>query len=250
MKNIIVTGGTRGIGRAIVNTLSEKIRLTDDGIHGANLIVTYRSGEEQAKELKNELMHLGVSVQVMQMDLADTQSIEHFVTQVEQEYGEIHGLINNAGMTNDGSFLTMSDDDVSALLETNLAGTMFLTEMLVPLLQKAGTSSVILMASAAGVYGKEGQVPYATTKGGLIGYCQLLARRYGRSGMYVNAVAPGFIETDMVTELDPSMFEHTLKNASIGAMGQPNDVANVVHNLLTPGYIQATTIKVDGGHLR
>jgi 3-oxoacyl-[acyl-carrier protein] reductase len=250
MKNIIVTGGTRGIGRAIVETLAKKSLMRDSDIKEANFIVTYRSGVEQAKTLAAELRHLGISCQTLEMDLASTSSIDAFVTKIAQQVDHIDVLINNGGMTNDGSFLTMSDLEVGALLDTNLIGTMYLSESLVPLLQRAPTSSVIFIASAAGVYGKEGQVPYATTKGGLIGYCQLLARRFGRNGMYVNAVAPGFIETDMVKSLDPSMFEHTLKNASIGAMGSPVDVANVVHSLLTPGYIQATTIKVDGGHLR
>ncbi|MBZ9613149.1 SDR family NAD(P)-dependent oxidoreductase [Rheinheimera maricola] len=250
MKTIIVTGGTRGIGRAIVDMLVAKIQQNVPAVAQTRLVVTYRSGMAQADALAAELKDLGIDADIQQMDLADLSSVTAFVQHVTQTCGKADVLINNAGMTNDGSFLAMADADVASLIHTNLSGTIALTEQMVPLLQQAGCSSVIFMASAAGVYGKEGQVPYATTKGGIIGYSQLLARRFGRKRMYINAVAPGFIATDMVTALDPAMFEHTLNNASIGSMGTPADVANVVHSLLTPGYIQATTIKVDGGHLR
>jgi len=250
MKNIIITGGNKGIGRAIVDKVAEEILRDAHTIENTQLIFTYRSNESQALALVDDLNDKGINAYAFAMNLSDRASIEEFVNKIKVQFGHVDSLIANAGMTNDGSFLAMPDEDVARLLHTNLAGTVYLTEQLVELLQQVTQSSVVLMASAAGVYGKEGQVPYATTKGGLIGYCQLLAKRFGRQGMYVNAVAPGFIETDMVTELDPSMFEHTLNNASIGSMGTPADVANVVHSLLTPGYIQATTIKVDGGHLR
>ncbi len=250
MKNIIITGGNKGIGRAIVEKLAKEILSEEYTAINTQLIFTYRSNEKQAQDLVATLAQLGVCAHAFAMNLSSRESIDEFYAKIMDQFGHVNSLIANAGMTNDGSFLAMPDEDVARLLHTNLSGTMYLTERLVSLLQKAKQSSVVVMASAAGVYGKEGQVPYATTKGGLIGYCQLLAKRFGRQGMYVNAVAPGFIETDMVTDLDPSMFEHTLNNASIGSMGTPEDVANVVHSLLTPGYIQATTIKVDGGHLR
>jgi 3-oxoacyl-[acyl-carrier protein] reductase len=250
MKTIIVTGGTRGIGKAIVNLLVDKIQQQDPQLQHAQLVVTYRSGAESAKALQQQCAERGVMVDMQVMDLADQQSMQQFSQYMAERYGRIDVLVNNAGLTHDGAFLALADHDVAALLHTNLAGTIQLTELLLPLIPRQQQAAIVVMASAAGVYGKEGQVPYSTTKGGLIGYAQLLARRVGRDGIYVNAVAPGFIATDMVAALDPAMFEHTLSNASLGAMGQTRDVAHIVHSLFTPGYIQATTIKVDGGHLR
>lgn len=250
MKGIVVTGGTRGIGRTIVEALVGRMSAGDADISNAHLIVTYRSGAAQADALASELEERGIAASVLPMDLASTASIDAFVDCVGSVCDSVHALINNAGSTNDGSFLSMPDGAVGDLIGSNLSGTIHLTEKMIPLLQKAGTSSVVFMASAAGVYGKGGQVPYATTKGGLIGYTQLLARRYARQKIYVNAVAPGFIETDMVADLDPIMYEPNLNNCSAGAMGAPSDVAHVVCGLLTPGYVHATTIKVDGGHLR
>jgi 3-oxoacyl-[acyl-carrier protein] reductase len=250
MKAIIVTGGTRGIGRTIVEAIVEKMIAGDKSVCDARLIVSYRSGTAQAESLNDELRAKGIASDVLPMDLSSTDSVDAFVHRVGERCGSVQALINNAGMTNDGSFLAMADEAVGGLINANLTGTIYLTEKMIPLLQASGTSSVVFMASAAGIYGKAGQVPYATTKGGLIGYTQLLARRYGRQQMYVNAVAPGFIGTEMVFDLDPIMFEPTLNSASIGAMGTPRDVAHVVCGLLTPSYLQATTIKVDGGHLR
>lgn len=250
MKAIIVTGGTRGIGRAIVDGIVNRILAGEFSVASTRLIVTYRSGIAQADVLADELRNKGVIADVLPMDLASTDSIDAFVERVHVLCASVHALINNAGMTNDGSFLSMSDVAVGGLIESNLSGTIYLTERMIPLLKQAGTAAVVFMASAAGLYGKAGQVPYATTKGGLVGYTQLLARRYGRQNIFINAVAPGFIATDMVMDLDPIMFEPYLSNSALGTMGAPRDVAHVVCGLLTPGYVQATTIKVDGGHLR
>jgi 3-oxoacyl-[acyl-carrier protein] reductase len=250
MKAIIVTGGTRGIGRTIVESIVERMLAGDASVANARLVVTYRSGKAHANSLADELLDKGIAADVLPMDLACTDSIDSFVKLVRGVCESVQALINNAGSTNDGSFLSMPDELVGGLIEANLSGTIYLTEKMIPLLQKAGSTSIVFMASAAGVYGKGGQVPYATTKGGLIGYTQLLARRYGREKIFINAVAPGFIATDMVVDLDPIMYEPILNNSSIGAMGAPRDVAHVVCGLLTPGYVQATTVKVDGGHLR
>lgn len=250
MNAIIITGGTRGIGKAIVGAVADRLLAQDPDLGQARLIVTYRSGASHAKALADELDAKGVAADVLAMDLASTGSIDAFVGHVRETCGAVRALVNNAGATYDGSFLSMPDEGVAKLIESNLSGTIHLTERLLPLLKAANPAAVVFIASAAGIYGKAGQVPYATTKGGLIGYTQLLARRCVRQNVFVNAVAPGFIATDMVASLDPSMYEPTLHNASLGTMGTPEDVAHVVCGLLKPGYVQATTIKIDGGHLR
>ncbi len=250
MNAIIVTGGTRGIGRAIVEALVDKLSAQDAELGKARLVVTYRSDTAHAEALTSGLQARGIDADVCAMDLGSVASIDAFARHVRESYGAVRALVNNAGTTYDGSFLSMSDDGIARLIESNLSGTIHLTEKLLPLLKAADPAAVVFMASAAGVYGKAGQVPYATTKGGLIGYTQLLARRCVGQNIFVNAVAPGFIATDMVAKLDPIMYEPILHNASLQKMGAPEDVAHVVCSLLKPGYVQATTIKVDGGHLR
>jgi 3-oxoacyl-[acyl-carrier protein] reductase len=250
MNAIIVTGGTRGIGRAIVDALVDRLLAKEPDLGDAQLVVTYRSEKAHAEALAAALRSKRVVADVLAMDLASGESIDAFVGQMRENYGAVRALINNAGATYDGSFLSMSDEGMGKLIESNLSGTIRLTEGLLPLLRAANPAAVVFIASAAGVYGKAGQVPYATTKGGLIGYTQLLARRCVRQNIFVNAVAPGFIATDMVAKLDPIMYEPILHNAALQKMGTPEDVAHVVNGLLKPGYVQATTIKVDGGHLR
>lgn len=250
MNAIIVTGGTRGIGRAIVDVIADRLLAKEPDLGEAQLVVTYRSDTVHAQALAAALRAKGVVADVLAMDLASAESIDAFVGHLRENYGAVRALINNAGATYDGSFLSMSDEGMGKLIESNLSGTIQLTERLLPLLKAANPAAVVFIASAAGVYGKAGQVPYATTKGGLIGYTQLLARRCVRQNIFVNAVAPGFIATDMVAKLDPIMYEPILHNASLQKMGAPEDVAHVVVGLLKPGYVQATTIKVDGGHLR
>jgi 3-oxoacyl-[acyl-carrier protein] reductase len=250
MKAVIVTGGTRGIGMAIVDALVDKLLAKEPDVDGARLVVTYRDRTAHAKALMDALRAKGVAAETLPMDLASIGSIEAFVRHIRESYSAVRALINNAGMTDDGSFLTMADDAMGRVIESNLSGTIHLTELLLPLLKESNPAAVVFMASAAGIYGKAGQVPYATTKGGLIGYTQLLARRVRQQNIFVNAVAPGFIATDMVSGLAPIMFEPTLNSTSLGAMGASADVAHVVCGLLRPGYVQATTIKVDGGFLR
>ncbi|NVZ18757.1 SDR family NAD(P)-dependent oxidoreductase [Pseudomonas costantinii] len=250
MKAVIITGGTRGIGRAIVDEVARQMLAGDPYIAGARLVVTYRSDTRSAEALLQTLRCAGLDADVIEMDLEVPESINTFSSWVADTFESVGVLVNNAGTTHDGSFLSLNDASVDRVLNANLVGTIDLTEQLLPLLRAALPASVVFIASAAGVYGKAGQVPYATTKGGLIGYTQLLARRFGRTGLQVNAVAPGFIATEMVAGLSPVMFEPILNSASLGAMGTPGDVARVVCGLLQPGYIQATTIKVDGGHLR
>jgi 3-oxoacyl-[acyl-carrier protein] reductase len=250
MNAIIVTGGTRGIGKAIVDSIADRLLAKETDLGDAQLVVTYRSDNTHADAMAAALRSKGVVADVLPMDLASSASIDAFIGRMRENYGAVRALINNAGATYDGSFLSMSDEGMGKLIESNLSGTIRLTEGLLPLLRAANPAAVVFIASAAGVYGKAGQVPYATTKGGLIGYTQLLARRCVGQNIFVNAVAPGFIATDMVAKLDPIMYEPILHNAALQKMGAPEDVAHVVNGLLKPGYVQATTIKVDGGHLR
>lgn len=240
-KTILVTGGTRGIGRAIVR------RLAHDRLA---LAVAYRGDQRAAHETAEEIISVGGDIRLYQVDLADRQQVGALPTRVANDFGGLDGLVNNAGFTDDGAFLAMDASRYERVLKTNLFGTMRLTAAAMPYLLNGKEPAIVNLASLAGVVGKEGQVAYATTKGGLIGFTQWLGRKYGSKGVRINAIAPGFIRTNMVTELSPSMYEHIIDGTALQRMGEPEEVADAVAFLLAPGYLHATTLRFDGGFKR
>jgi 3-oxoacyl-[acyl-carrier protein] reductase len=169
---------------------------------------------------------------------------------VVSHFGGLDGLVNNAGLTDDCAFLTMESERYRRVMDTNLFGTIGVTSAALPYLLKSSEPAIVILSSLGGVVGKEGQVAYATTKGALIGFTQWLGRCYGPRGLKVNAVAPGFIRTDMVSGLSPGMYRHIVEGTALQRMGEPEEVAAAVAFLLRPGYMQATTLRVDGGFNR
>jgi 3-oxoacyl-[acyl-carrier protein] reductase len=242
-KTVLITGGTRGIGRAITERLASE---------GYRLALTYRNDEKSAQETAQFLDKAGSDFMLLKSDLADPEQTRALPSLVYERFGSLDHLVNNAGMTDDGSFLTMEAVRYQTVMATNLIGTLRLTAAALPLLSKSKLASIVFLSSLAGISGKEGQTAYGTTKGGIIGLTKLLARRYGAQGLRVNAVAPGFIETDMVSELAPSTYQHILDSAALPRMGKPAEVADTIAFLLSEaaGYINASTIKVDGGFSR
>lgn len=240
-KTILITGGTRGIGRAITH------RLARDGYR---IAVAYRSDVRAAKETASELAAYNVETRFYQADLSDPAQACALPARVAADFGGLDGLVNNAGLTDDGAFLAMESARYLRVIRTNLFGTMRLTGAAMPYLLMSTHPAIVILTSLAGVVGKEGQVAYATAKGGLIGFTQWLGRKYGLKGVKVNAVAPGFIRTDMVAGLEPSMYEHIIEGTALQRIGEPEEVADVVAYLLAPGYLHATTLRVDGGFTR
>jgi len=241
---VLVSGGTRGIGRAVVD------RLVDAGYHVG---FTYRRDPVEAGDVCEQLRLRcgpGQRVQAFQMNLADRHSLAVLPQQVLEAFGRLDALVNNAGLTDDGAFLSMDPRRWERVLSINFSGTAALSLAAIPHLLRGQNPAIVTVASLAGCVGKEGQVAYATSKGALIGLTQWLGRRYGASGLRVNAVAPGFIHTDMVDGLEPTMFEHILQGSALKRMGEPSEVAEAVAFLLQPGYLQATTLRVDGGFKR
>ncbi len=242
-RTILVTGGTRGIGLAIVQ------RCLRDGWRVA---FTWRTDEPRARSLEREL-GTGLApgrIRAYPLNLADDAAAQALPAQVAQDFGRLDGLVNNAGLTDDGAFLTLARERWQHVLATNFRGTATLSLACLPLLRRAPAPVLVIVASLAGLAGKEGQVAYATSKGALVGLTQWLGRQHGASGLRVNAIAPGFVRTDMVASLEPAMYEHILQGTALHRMGEPDEVADAVAFLLQGGYLQATTLRVDGGFLR
>lgn len=241
---VLVTGGTRGIGRAIVT------RMVADGWHVA---FTYRSEQAAADGLCAELRAEaapGQQIRAYCVDLGDAQAVCGLPAAVVCDFGRLDGLVNNAGLTDDGAFLSMEPARWQRVLSVNFGGTANLTLAAIPFLLESPDPAVVVVASLAGLTGKEGQVSYATSKGALIGLTQWLGRRFGPQGLRVNAIAPGFIRTEMVAALQPSMYDHILSGTALKRMGEVDEVAGSVAFLLAPGYLQGTTLRVDGGFKR
>ncbi len=242
-KTVVVTGATRGIGRAIADRLAHA---------GWRVIGTYRRDRgdgDRHPPLAGEIAP-APAIAFVRMDLGSDASVGAAARAIAARAGRLDAIINNAGTTDDGAFLAMEEGRVAALLQANLFGTIRLTRALLPLLRGGSDASVVNIASLAGVAGKEGQVSYAASKGGLIGFTKLLARRTSRTGVRANAVAPGFIATEMTGMLDDGMVRHIVHGTSLRRIGEPEDVADAVTFLLGARYVNGTTIKVDGGFKR
>ena len=244
---VLITGATRGIGRAITQRFARA---------GCRLALVYRADESAAREVRDLLSDARVEAEMIRADLGDLQACRTVIARVVARYGGLDVLINNAGGTHDGAFAAMPPASYAGLVRGNLAAPVALALHAAPWLidsARAGRGgTVVMMASMAGVAGKEGQVPYAATKGGLIGAARLVARHFGPRGVRANALAPGFIRTGMVEALDPAMYEHVLGAERVARMGDPAEVAEAVWFLASgaSSYCNGTVQRVDGGFLR
>ncbi|WP_297887109.1 3-oxoacyl-[acyl-carrier-protein] reductase [Sulfurihydrogenibium sp.] len=238
-KTVLVTGSTRGIGKAIAIAFAK---------NGADVIITGReraAAETLAKNIENEF---GVKTFGVNFDLAG--DIEESFKEITQwSGGKIDILVNNAGITKDTLFIRMKQEDWDSVINTNLTGTFKITQAVAKLMIKQRYGRIINISSIIGFIGNVGQVNYSTTKAGLIGFTKSLAKELASRNITVNAVAPGFIETDMTANLPADIVENYLKQIPLGRFGKPEDVANVVLFLASDmaGYITGETIHVNGG---
>lgn len=244
---VLITGATRGIGRAITQRFARA---------GCRLALVYRADESAAREVRDALADARVEAEMIRADLGDLRECRTVIARVVARYGGLDVLINNAGGTHDGAFAAMPPASYAGLVRGNLSAPIALALHAAPWLvssaQAGRGGAVVMMASMAAVVGKEGQVPYAATKGGLIGAARLVARHFGRRGVRANALAPGFIRTGMVDALDPAMYEHVLDASASPRMGDPAEVAEAVWFLASgaSSYCNGTVHRVDGGFLR
>ncbi|WP_028951255.1 3-oxoacyl-[acyl-carrier-protein] reductase [Sulfurihydrogenibium subterraneum] len=238
-KNVLITGSTRGIGKAIALSFAK---------YGANVIITGRersTAEILAKNIENEF---GVKAFGINLDLSG--DIENsFKEIVDWSGGKIDILVNNAGITKDTLFIRMKQEDWDSVINTNITGTFKITQAVAKLMIKQRYGRIINISSIIGFIGNIGQVNYATTKAGLIGFTKSLAKELASRNITVNAVAPGFIETDMTANLPADIVENYLNQIPLGRFGKPEDVANVVLFLASDmaSYITGETIHVNGG---
>lgn len=239
-KVAIVTGGTRGIGRAIA------LKLAD---HGANIVINYRNSDKEAEELKSILEGKGVKVLTVKCDISNFEDSKNLMDKCKEVFGKIDILVNNAGITKDTLIMRMKEEDFDNVIDVNLKGTFNCAKHASAIMLKQRFGKIINMTSVVGIAGNAGQVNYAASKAGVIGLTKSLAKELGSRGITVNAVAPGFINTDMTASLSEKVKEEASKNIPLRRLGDPEDVANLVGFLASDAanYITGQVINVDGG---
>ena len=239
-KIAVVTGASRGIGRAIAKELALK---------GAFVIVNYNGSKQAADETVNEITQAGGKAVGVQCNVADAAECEAFINNIISEYGRIDILVNNAGIVRDNLLMRISEKDFDAVIDTNLKGAFLCIKHVSKIMLKQKRGHIINISSVVGVRGNAGQVNYASSKAGLIGMTKSVAKEIGSRGITVNAVAPGFIETDMTAKLSEAVVEENLKSIPMKKLGKVEDVANLVRFLASDdaSYITGQVICVDGG---
>lgn len=240
-KTAIVTGGSRGIGRGIVIELAR---------HGCQVAFTYASNAEAAQQVVTECEAFGVQVKAYQVDAANFEAAQGFVKDVKAQFGAVHYLVNNAGITRDKLILMMKEDDWDAVIDTNLKSVFNLSKAVAALLvrQKQG-GSILNISSISGVIGMPGQTNYSASKAGMIGFTKALAKELASREITVNALALGMIETDMTGALDPTYREKVTEQIPLKRFGTVAEVARATAFLLSDDgrYITGQVIQIDGG---
>lgn len=239
-KNAIVTGASRGIGRAIAIKLAEL---------GANVVLNYRSSEASVKEVADAIKEKGVKAIVVQGDVSKFEDAKKIIDTTIEKLGSLDILVNNAGITKDTLLMRMKEEDFDKVIDVNLKGVFNCTRHAIPKMMKQRSGKIINISSISGLLGNAGQVNYAAAKSGVLGLTKSLAREVASRGITVNAVAPGFIESDMTNVLSDKIKGEIIKNIPLRRIGKPEDIAETVAFLASPmaNYITGQVISVDGG---
>lgn len=239
-KKALVTGASRGIGRAIALALAAE---------GADVVVNYAGSEAAARAVAAEIEAMGRKAAVVQADISNTASAASLVDQAVKAFGRIDILVNNAGITRDGLLMRMKEEDWDAVLTTNLKGVFNCTKAAIKYMMKQRYGHIVSISSVVGVMGNAGQANYAAAKAGVIGFTKAVAKEVAARGITANAVAPGFIKTDMTAVLADKVVEGMVNAIPLRRLGEPSDIAKAVVFLASDdaAYISGQTLHVDGG---
>ena len=239
-KVVFVTGATRGIGKQIAITFAKE---------GYDIAINYRKENADLENTKKVIEENGVKCLAVQGDVSSFEDCERFVKEIINKYGKIDVLVNNAGITKDTLLMRMKKEDFESVIDVNLVGTFNVTKNVIPYMMKARGGKIINISSVVGVSGNAGQTNYSASKAGIIGFTKSLAKEIASRNILVNAVAPGFIETDMTNVLKDEVKENISKQIPLNRMGKAEDVANVVKFLASEdsSYITGQVINIDGG---
>lgn len=239
-KVVLITGGTRGIGNEIAKKFAKE---------GCNLVLNYVSDSTDVEKIKSEFDEYGIDVLVLKADVSVFEDCENLVKEAIAKFGKIDILVNNAGITKDTLIAMMKEDAFDKVIDVNLKGTFNVTKNVVPYMMKKRSGNIINISSVVGIVGNAGQSNYAASKAGIIGFTKSLAKELAPRNIRVNAVAPGFIDTDMTSVLSDKVKENINLQIPLKRMGKAQEVANVVSFLAgnESSYITGQVINVDGG---
>ncbi len=239
-KVALVTGASRGIGRAVAIELASR---------GAFVIINYTQNESGAREALSDIENSGGKGQVRQFDVSDFSRVQDEINRAGEEFRGLHILVNNAGITKDGLLLRMKEEDWDSVFSVNLKGVFNCTRAVAKIMMKQRFGRIVNITSIIGEMGNAGQSNYSAAKAGIIGFTKSAAKELGSRGITVNAVSPGFIETDMTRNLPQNVREKYIEAIPLGRFGLPGDVAKVVAFLASDGasYITGEVVRVNGG---
>ncbi len=235
-KVALVTGGSRGIGKACALELAKA---------GYDVVINYAGNEEAANKTVSEIKDLGQNAVAKKFDVSNKEAVDAAIAEIIEEFGRIDVLVNNAGITRDNLFMRMKEDEWLSVINTNLNSAYFVTNPVSKIMIKQRSGAIVNMASVSGVYGNAGQANYSAAKAGMIGFTKSLAKELASRNIRVNAVAPGFIQTDMTKDLP---VDKIVERIPLKTLGQPEDIAKTVKFLAVDAtYITGQVIGVDGG---
>lgn len=237
-KVALVTGGSRGIGKACALELAKA---------GCDVVINFAGNAEAAAKTVEELKALGSNSESYKFDVSNQAEVDENIAKIVEKYGRIDVLINNAGITRDDLFIRMGEDKWNAVINTNLNSAFYVSKPVVKLMMKQRSGAIVNMSSVVGLYGNAGQANYSAAKAGLIGFTKSVAREVAARGVRVNAIAPGFIESDMTDAIPEKMKDAMIAQVPMKRIGQAEEVAEVAAFLASQEYLTGQTIAIDGG---